>query len=99
MPKIASLGPRVARIDTRIGSAAVVQRIRGYELTKIRERIIWRDQFTCRVCGREWLDTTRLVVDHVVPLHLGGAESDENRAAICKEPCHRLKSEREEKER
>ncbi len=99
MPKITSLGPRVARIDTRIGSSAAVQRIRGYKLTKIRERILWRDQFTCRVCGREWLDTARLIVDHVVPLHLGGAESDENRQTLCLEPCHRLKSEREEKER
>jgi len=38
-------------------------------------------------------------VDHKTPLHLGGAESDANRQWICKEPCHRLKTESEEKER
>ncbi len=97
-PKIASIGPRVEKIDLRMGSPASIPRIRGWKLMQIRERILWRDQFTCRVCGREWLDITRLVVDHVVPLHLGGAESDENRVSICI-ACHALKSEREEKQR
>ena len=37
-------------------------------------------------------------VDHVMPLHLGGAESDENRQWICPD-CHKRKSEQEERER
>jgi 5-methylcytosine-specific restriction endonuclease McrA len=93
---IASLKPRIAQLDMRQGSGIAVERIRGYELTKIRARILLRDGYTCRVCGRSSSD---LVVDHVQPLHLGGAESDENRQAICPEPCHRLKSELEERER
>jgi 5-methylcytosine-specific restriction endonuclease McrA len=93
---IASLKPRIARLDIRQGAGIAVERIRGYELTKIRARILLRDGYTCRVCGRSSAD---LVVDHVQPLHLGGAESDENRQSICPEPCHRLKSELEERER
>lgn len=93
-PKIKTLVPRVNTVDIRQGSAAV-QRIRGYELTKIRERILLRDEYTCRRCGRVSVD---LEVDHIVPLHLGGAESDENRAAICK-ACHEIKTAEEEKGR
>ncbi len=64
-PNIPSLKPRIATIDTRQGSSAAVQRIRGYELTKIRERILLRDGYACRRCGR--VSTTELVVDHVTP--------------------------------
>lgn len=96
-PKINSINHRVAKIDTRQGASAAIERIRGYKLTKIRERILLRDGYACRVCGR--VSATELIVDHIIPLHLGGAESDENRQSICAEPCHRLKTEREEKER
>ena len=92
---IQSLKPKISSLDMRQGSSAAVERIRGYELTKIRERILLRDGYACRRCGRVSVD---LFVDHVVPLHLGGAESDENRQSICGE-CHRLKSEQEEKAR
>jgi 5-methylcytosine-specific restriction protein A len=94
--KIASLKPRIATIDTRRGSSVAVERIRGWRLHKIRERILLRDGYTCRICGRVSVD---LIVDHIVPLADGGRESDENRQAICAEPCHRLKSEREERGR
>ena len=92
MAKIDSLKPRLPMLDTRQGSSVAVERIRGWKLTKIRERILLRDEYTCRVCGRVSVD---LIIDHIVPLHLGGAESDANRQAICQEPCHRLKTEKE----
>ena len=92
---LSCLKPKVKTIDTRRGSRAAVDRIRGHALNKIRQRILLRDDYTCRVCKRVSVD---LVVDHIVPLHLGGAESDENRQSICFE-CHKVKSEREEKER
>jgi 5-methylcytosine-specific restriction endonuclease McrA len=94
-PSIPSLKPRIATLDTRQGSSAAVERIRGYRLIKIRERILLRDGYACRVCGRVSVD---LIVDHVVPLHLGGAESDENRQSLCGD-CHDRKSEQEEKGR
>ena len=94
--RIDSLKPRIAPLDTRQGSSAAVERIRGYELTVIRERILLRDGYACRRCGR--VSATELVVDHIVPLHLGGAESDSNRQALCN-ACHQAKGKQEEKGR
>lgn len=54
-----------------------------------------RDEYTCRRCG---LVTEHGEVDHVVPLHLGGRETDGNRQWLCRQ-CHGAKSEREEKAR
>jgi 5-methylcytosine-specific restriction protein A len=95
MGKLTTLRPRVATIDTRRGAGAAVERIRGWRLHKIRQRILLRDGYTCRVCGRVSVD---LIVDHVVPLHLGGPESDANRQSLCVD-CHKVKSDKEEKER
>ena len=92
---IASLKPRINTIDTRVGSSVAVERIRGWQLTKIRDRVLLRDGYTCRKCGRV---SASLEVDHIIPLHLGGAESDENRQSLC-DDCHQLKGEQEEKER
>jgi 5-methylcytosine-specific restriction enzyme A len=94
-PKITTLKPRIATIDMRQGSSVAVERIRGYELTKIRERILLRDGYACQRCGRVSVD---LIVDHIVPLHLGGQEVDANRQLLCP-PCHLKKSQAEEKER
>ncbi len=97
-PKITTLKPRIATLDTRQGSSAAVDRIRGYRLTQIRERIALRAGYQCEICGRV-TGPRQGVVDHRQPLHLGGQETDANREWICIEPCHRLKSEREEKGR
>lgn len=95
MGKLTSIERKVDTIDLRRGAPAVVDRIRGGRLDKIRQRIGLRDLYTCRICGRV---TAHGEVDHVVPLHMGGQESDENRQWLCHD-CHRLKSEREELER
>lgn len=92
---IATLKPRIANVDTRQGSSAAVDRIRGWELTKIRGRIGLRDTWLCRACGLLARDGQ---VDHVMPLHLGGAESDENRQWLCRD-CHDSKNREEEKGR
>ena len=99
MSKLSSLKPKVSTIDTRTCSTPITtERIRGYQLQKTRERIALRDEYTCQMCGRVTaLD--RGEVDHIEPLHRGGSESDENRQWICKEPCHRLKTEQEERDR
>jgi len=96
MPRITTLKPKIEAIKTNTCASFAVERIRGWKLQKIRQRILRRDNYTCQVCGRVSVD---LEVDHITPLHLGGAESDENRQSICSEPCHKEKSEREEKER
>jgi len=94
-PKLPSIKPRIQKLDTKQGSSVAVPRIRGWALTKIIKRISERDGYRCQICGRVTVDGE---VDHKTPLHLGGAESDHNRWLLCRD-CHRLKTEKEEKER
>ena len=95
MVKLSTIKPRIQTVDLRRGAGVGTERIRGGRLTKIRERILLRDCYTCRVCGRVGTD---LVVDHIIPLADGGREDDSNRQALCV-ACHDAKSEREEKGR
>ncbi|OPY88823.1 MAG: HNH endonuclease [Smithella sp. PtaU1.Bin162] len=83
-----TLKPKLKTLDTRKGGKIATDRIRGYELQKIRERILLRDDYTCKHCGRVSVD---LEIDHIIPLYLGGKEDDNNRQALCNE-CHAIKS-------
>ena len=94
-PKLTSIEKRTPAIDIRIGSKPGTARITGWQLVKIRKRIMLRDGYRCRVCGRTTIDGE---VDHKQPLYLGGRESDANRQYLCK-ACHQIKTERDEKER
>ena len=94
MQKLTSIPQRITPIDLRRGGP-VTNRIVGRELTRTRERIMVRDGCACVKCG---IGVGDLVVDHRVPLSLGGAESDANRQLLCK-ACHDLKSQEEEKAR
>jgi 5-methylcytosine-specific restriction endonuclease McrA len=87
---------RVSSISTKVGSPAI-KRIVGRRHGRIRDRILLRDEYRCCICGRLGKPMD-LEVDHIVPLHLGGAESDSNRSTICRK-CHALKSAVEGKER
>lgn len=93
--RLQSIKPKVATVDTRKGAPVAVDRIRGNTLTKIRKRVMLRDEYTCRMCG---MLTSSGEIDHVVPLHLGGSESDENRQYLCVS-CHLRKSSAEERDR
>lgn len=73
--KIQSIERKVGRVDVSIGSKPATERIRGYALVKIRKRILWRDRYTCQVCGRVGTDNE---IDHVVPLAQGGSNADMN---------------------
>jgi 5-methylcytosine-specific restriction endonuclease McrA len=98
MEKLHSIERRIQTIELRRGGPVMLPRIVGRHLTKIRERIIARDGAACTKCGFMPYNLSQLEVDHVVPLFMGGQESDENRACLCKR-CHRKKSDLEEKER
>ena len=55
---------------------------------RVRRQALDRDGWRCRHCGR----AGRLEVDHVVPIHKGGAAYDlGNLQALCR-PCHFAKS-------
>jgi len=56
---------------------------------KQRFRILLRDDFRCRYCGKE-APSVALEVDHVVPRSKGGSDDDGNLVAACFE-CNRGK--------
>ena len=89
-PRLQSLERKVTTIETKRGCDAVV-RIVGRELQRIRDRVLLRDEYTCRKCGRVTVD---LEVDHIVPLGDGGPEGDNNRQCLCKD-CHIKKTAKE----
>jgi len=93
--KLTTIEPRVSLIDMSVGARPATERIRGYQLTKIRKRILLRDGYACQMCGRVLVDGE---VHHKTPLHLGGAEADFNRVYICK-ACHEAISIEEQKTR
>ena len=88
--KLSTLKPKIAAIDTRRAGNPSTERIRGGAAMKIRDRILKRDAYRCQSCGHLF-SPSQLVVDHVVPLHLGGTESDDNRQALCL-GCHDIKT-------
>jgi 5-methylcytosine-specific restriction protein A len=98
MERLKSILQKIPTISLTRGGPVAPPRIVGWQLTKIRERIIVRDGAACTKCGFMPANLSYLEVDHVVPLFRGGAESDENRACLCRR-CHRAKSLLEEKER
>ena len=58
---------------------------------RVRRRVLARDGYRCRACGRPG----RLEVDHIRPLHQGGAPLNlANLQAICT-GCHIAKTNRE----
>lgn len=55
---------------------------------------VWRSQGgKCKACN-DVVDVSQFHLDHVVPLHLGGGDSDANLQALCI-PCHELKTAQE----
>ena len=98
MTKLAKLSQRIPTLDTRRATSPSVSRTDlGWALVQARRRMADKADYLCQVCGR----VTAMrdgELDHIVPLHLGGSDSDNNRQWLCV-PCHRLKSEQEEKER
>ena len=95
MPRLKNLKPNIKAIDISRGSSVAHTRTRGRALGKIRERIMLRDDCSCRRCGRVTADGE---VDHIVPLHMGGRDVDENQQWLCVS-CHQEKSDEEERGR
>lgn len=62
-----------------------------------RLRILTRDAFTCRDCGRVTYGQAAHV-DHIVPLEAGGTDADENLATRCSS-CHGRKTRQEQRQR
>lgn len=69
-------------------------RIRGSRGVAIRRAFLAKHPLCvkCRAAGKVAMAEE---VDHVVPLHAGGADTDENKQALCKR-CHRAKTNTEQ---
>jgi len=99
--KLSTLKPRLKPLEPRLRATLSTDRITGSAHQKIRKRILMRDEYTCRICGKT-LDERYLIVDHICPLADGGREDDSNRQLLCISPaggCHKIKTDRENKER
>lgn len=66
------------------------ERPRGRILQRIRSRIM-QAQPLCRMCEENGLTTPGAEMDHIVPLHKGGNNDDDNLQMLCVE-CHRRKT-------
>jgi 5-methylcytosine-specific restriction endonuclease McrA len=52
---------------------------------KTRFRILHRDNYTCRACGKTASDNVKLHIDHKIPVEWGGGNSDDNLWTLCYE--------------
>jgi len=57
----------------------------------LRQHILRRDKFTCRLCGRTAGDGIKLEVDHKTPTSKGGSDEESNLWTTC-DACNRGKS-------
>lgn len=51
--------------------------------TELKERIKFRDNFTCQSCGKYMPDEVGLHIDHIVPIKLGGKSVESNLQVLC----------------
>ena len=80
-----SLGPRSSR-PGRTLPPGDVRRARDPLPAQLRFRILTRDGFRCRYCGRPGsAPGVVLHVDHVVPRAAGGATTEDNLLTACDE--------------
>lgn len=62
-------------------------RIRGRKGVELRRRRLARSSFLCEWCRDRQVTRLADVVDHILPLALGGHDVDENTRNLCDE-CH-----------
>ncbi len=59
--------------------------LRGTIDAKMRYSILLRDHSTCQRCGRTAKDGVKLVIDHKIPVELGGETTEDNLWVLCEE--------------
>ena len=60
---------------------------------ELREKIMWRDNYTCQICGKYMPDEVGLQVDHIVPIARGGKTVASNLRVLCSK-CNGSKSDK-----
>jgi len=95
-PRLQTLKPRVTLIDGRLSALPAPSQADGYRLrgragVAARDRIRCRDNGLCQACLERGLITLGTQVDHIMPLHRGGPDTDANKRLLCHE-CHAAKT-------
>ena len=93
-PSLPTLKPRIATLPDRLkGSGSVEAKASTYgqgrggrPWRRLRARILLRDQYTCQLCFRVFLEH-HLDVDHIIPKADGGTDDPANLRTLCR-PCH-----------
>lgn len=65
----------------------MAERLRGHAGVAQRKRRLLRSNYLCEHCKAKGRMRRADVVDHIVPLALGGPDTDENTRNLCN-PCH-----------
>jgi 5-methylcytosine-specific restriction protein A len=65
-------------------------RLRGRKLQQRRARYLFAHPL-CRMCESQNIVRAATVIDHIMPLHKGGADTEDNWQPLDDE-CHRIKS-------
>lgn len=65
----------------------MAERLRGHAGMAQRRRRMLRSNWLCEHCAAKGVTRKADVVDHIVPLALGGSDEDENTRNLCN-PCH-----------
>lgn len=96
--KLSTLRQRVQNADTRrVISPPIVKRLRGRRLQDRRRRML-RENPLCEQCASAGRVTAATQLDHLIPLHLGGADEESNLQRLC-DDCHDAKTRQEAAER
>jgi 5-methylcytosine-specific restriction protein A len=99
--KLQTLKPRVQRANLlRVATLSVdheVERLSGRRLQERNARILETHPL-CVCCQAKGIVRAAVQVDHRIPLHLGGTDSDDNLQGLCKK-CHDEKSAQEARDR
>lgn len=68
----------------------MAERLRGRAGVEQRSRRLVNEPL-CRDCASAGLVRVATIVDHIVPLALGGHDTDDNVRSLC-EPCHKVRT-------
>ena len=88
--KLARLKPRIGMLSVRTAAPITQDRLRGRRRLERNERYL-SEHPCCAHCQKAGRMRAATEVDHIVPLHLGGADAEPNLQGLC-HVCHVAKT-------
>lgn len=89
-PRLATIGTRLTAIKSTKYAVQATPREQGRAGVATRARLL-RDNPLCCKCEAKGLVVLACEVDHIIPLHQGGPDTDANKQNLCI-PCHAAKT-------